>query len=522
MRSFDLNSGRIIAALGPTNTGKTHRALERMLAHPSGMIGLPLRLLAQEVHARLERERPGQVALITGEQKIIPMNPRYWVCTVEAMPLDVPVHFMAIDEVQLAGQRNRGHTFTERLLHARGVRETWFMGSDTIAPLLQQLVPTAEIQQAKRMSTLRYTGPRKLLSLPKRSAVVAFSAEQVYETAERLRRKHGGAAVVLGALSPRARNAQVALYESGEVDYLVATDAIGMGLNLDVDHVALAATRKFDGWTMRDLRVDELAQIAGRAGRFTRNGTFGTLNSVGVLDPEAVHAIEQHRFPALRSLYWRNNALDFGSLSAPIAGLPWDGRLDTWYSYDSTTHVLAPLPGVYAIDRGGQSYLLEMLDYYHPDTGSSGHPQFRVKAVDPAPPSKVTHSNASGIRNTQVDARDGTVTLRLASGAPASTANPELWDLSFDRFNVLEEGVTVEILEGVEFTSLTSTPSDAAFQDTLSEWYDYDGQTHTLSPKEQVYVVRAGIDYKLQFFDYYAEGEGGFVSFQWAPLELGL
>lgn len=213
---------------------------------------------------------------------------------------------------------------------------------------------------------------------------------------------------------------------------------------------------------------------------------------------------------------------DFGSLSAPIAGLPWDGRLDTWYSYDSTTHVLAPLPGVYAIDRGGQSYLLEMLDYYHPDTGSSGHPQFRVKAVDPAPPSKVTHSNASGIRNTQVDARDGTVTLRLASGAPASTANPELWDLSFDRFNVLEEGVTVEILEGVEFTSLTSTPSDAAFQDTLSEWYDYDGQTHTLSPKEQVYVVRAGIDYKLQFFDYYAEGEGGFVSFQWAPLELGL
>ena len=353
MRSFDLNSGRIIAALGPTNTGKTHRALERMLAHPSGMIGLPLRLLAQEVHARLERERPGQVALITGEQKIIPMNPRYWVCTVEAMPLDVPVHFMAIDEVQLAGQRNRGHTFTERLLHARGVRETWFMGSDTIAPLLQQLVPTAEIQQAKRMSTLRYTGPRKLLSLPKRSAVVAFSAEQVYETAERLRRKHGGAAVVLGALSPRARNAQVALYESGEVDYLVATDAIGMGLNLDVDHVALAATRKFDGWTMRDLRVDELAQIAGRAGRFTRNGTFGTLNSVGVLDPEAVHAIEQHRFPALRSLYWRNNALDFGSLSALLESLDAGSpkrclrQVREWPDHQALAG-LAELPGVQA------------------------------------------------------------------------------------------------------------------------------------------------------------------------------
>ena len=321
LRSFDLNSGRIIAALGPTNTGKTHRALERMRAYPTGMIGLPLRLLAQEIHARLEKERPGQAALITGEQKIIPQNPRYWVCTVEAMPMDVPVHFLAVDEIQLAGQRNRGHTFTERLLHARGVKETWFMGSDTIAPLLQQLVPTAEIQQAKRMSTLRYTGPRKLLSLPKRSAVVAFSAEQVYEIAERLRRKHGGAAVVLGALSPRARNAQVALYESGEVDYLVATDAIGMGLNLDVDHVALAATRKYDGWGTRDLRVDELAQIAGRAGRFTRDGTFGTLNSAGPLPPDAVYAIEQHRFPALRGLYWRNSTLDFASLSALLESL---------------------------------------------------------------------------------------------------------------------------------------------------------------------------------------------------------
>lgn len=321
MRSFDLNSGRITAALGPTNTGKTHRALERMLAHPTGMIGLPLRLLAQEIHARLEKRRPGVAALVTGEQKIIPPNPRYWVCTVEAMPMDVPVHFLAVDEIQLAGQRNRGHTFTERLLNARGVRETWFMGSDSIAPLLQQLVPTAELQQAKRMSTLRYTGPRKLLSLPKRSAVVAFSAEQVYETAERLRRKHGGAAVVLGALSPRARNAQVALYESGEVDYLVATDAIGMGLNLDVDHVAFAATRKFDGWTQRELRVDELAQIAGRAGRFTTNGTFGTLNRVGPMDPEVVQAIEQHRFPHLRSLYWRNSALDFSSLEALLLSL---------------------------------------------------------------------------------------------------------------------------------------------------------------------------------------------------------
>ena len=321
MRSFDLGPGRITAALGPTNTGKTHRALQRMLAHPSGMIGLPLRLLAQEVYERLDRERPGQVALITGEQQITPPGARYTVCTMEALPVDKAVHFVAIDEAQLAGSPNRGHAFTQRLLHARGVSETWILGSDTLAPLVETLIPTAELAPAQRLSTLRYTGPRKLLSLPKRSAIVAFSTEQVYELAEALRRKHGGAAVVLGSLSPRARNAQVALYNSGEVDYIVATDAIGMGLNLDIDHVAFAGLRKFDGRGMRDLRPDELAQIAGRAGRYTTDGSFGTLNQVGPLDPEIVHAIEQHRFPALRRLYWRNHELDFSSLSSLVDSL---------------------------------------------------------------------------------------------------------------------------------------------------------------------------------------------------------
>lgn len=212
----------------------------------------------------------------------------------------------------------------------------------------------------------------------------------------------------------------------------------------------------------------------------------------------------------------------FEGLSAPLAGLPWDARLDTWFSYDSTTHVLAPLPGVYAVQSGEQNYLLEVLDYYHPESGESGYMQFRVKAVDPAPASKVTHSSELGVRTTQVDARDGLVTLRLASGAPASPGNPELWDLSFERYNVASEGVQVHALEGAEFSSLVSLPSEAAFEDTLAQWYDYDGQTHSLSPKDQVYVVRGDIDYKLQFLDYYVDGESGFVSFQWAPLELGL
>nr|HRK64484.1 helicase-related protein [Terricaulis sp.] len=258
---------QVRAVLGPTNTGKTHLAIERMLAHGSGMIGLPLRLLAREVYDRVVAAKgEATAALITGEEKIAPESARYFVCTVEAMPLDRVVEFLAIDEIQVARDPDRGHVFTERLLGARGYHETMLMGSDTMRPMIRALLPQAEIVRRERMSTLSYVGVRKITKLPKRSAVVAFSAEEVYAIAELLRRHRGGAAVVMGALSPRTRSAQVALYQSGEVDFLVATDAIGMGLNMDVDHVAFASRRKFDGHGWRDLRADEVAQIAGRAG----------------------------------------------------------------------------------------------------------------------------------------------------------------------------------------------------------------------------------------------------------------
>ena len=313
---------RISALLGPTNTGKTHRAIERMLAWPTGMIGLPLRLLAREVYDRVvERRGPDAVALITGEEKRIGQNAAYWICTVEAMPTDRPVAFLAVDEIQLAGDRTRGHTFTDRLLHARGAEETLFLGAQTIAGLLQRLIGRVEIETAPRLSRLSWGGTHKLGSVPARSAVVAFSAEKVYETAERLRAVHGGAAVVLGALSPRTRNAQVAMYQAGEVEHLVATDAIGMGLNMDLTHVAFTDVRKFDGRSFRDLSAAEVAQIAGRAGRHRSDGTFGTVRDLGPLDPELIDAVEAHRFPPLRRLFWRNTDLDFGSAAALIDSL---------------------------------------------------------------------------------------------------------------------------------------------------------------------------------------------------------
>ncbi|MBN9276020.1 MAG: helicase, partial [Hyphomicrobium sp.] len=266
----------VTAVLGPTNTGKTHLAIERMLGHESGMIGLPLRLLAREVYDRIvTRVGAGNVALITGEEKIKPERPRYWVSTVEAMPRDVEVDFLAIDEVQLAADPERGHVFTDRLLHARGHSETLLLGAGTMREAISDLIPGANFISRPRLSKLTYAGQKKLTRLPKRTAIVAFSANEVYAIAELIRRQIGGAAVVLGALSPRTRNAQVALYQSGDVDYLVATDAIGMGLNLDVDHVAFSATRKFDGQNHRDLTPGELSQIAGRAGRYMNDGTFG-------------------------------------------------------------------------------------------------------------------------------------------------------------------------------------------------------------------------------------------------------
>src|SRR6201996_3259323 len=318
--SFD--NSRVVAVLGPTNTGKTHLALERMLGHRTGMIGFPLRLLARENYDRIARLKGrNAVALITGEEKIIPPYAQWFVCTVESMPLDRAVDFLAIDEIQLCGDAERGHIFTDRLLHARGASETMFLGSETIKPLIRRLVPRVEFISRPRLSTLSYTGPAKLTRLPGRSAIVAFSAAEVYAIAEMIRRQRGGAAVVLGALSPRTRNAQVALYQAGEVDYLVATDAIGMGLNMDVDHVAFASARKFDGYQFRKLGPAELAQIAGRAGRAMRDGTFGTTGRCPPFEPELVQALESHAFDSVKVLQWRNSNLDFSSVGALQASL---------------------------------------------------------------------------------------------------------------------------------------------------------------------------------------------------------
>jgi len=312
----DFEGGRITALLGPTNTGKTHRAVEQMLRHRTGMMGFPLRLLAREVYDKVSaRVGEASVALITGEERRIPPNPRYFLCTVESMPVSRPVDFMAVDEVQLGSHPERGHIFTDRLLNARGVRETMFMGSDTITPLLQALVPTAQIERKPRFSKLSYGGHKRLGALPARTAVVAFSASRVYELAERLRARHGGVAVVMGALSPRTRNAQVAMFQSGEVPLMVATDAIGMGLNMDIDHVAFAGTRKFDGRKLRELEAAEVGQIAGRAGRFQKDGSFGPTDRENPFDPEVILAVESHIFRPLRRLWWRNTKLSFGSIA---------------------------------------------------------------------------------------------------------------------------------------------------------------------------------------------------------------
>src|SRR5579862_7357963 len=306
---------RVVAVLGPTNTGKTHLAVERMLGHASGMIGLPLRLLAREIYDRVVKARGlAEVALITGEEKIVPLRPRYFVSTVEAMPLDRRVEFLAVDEIQLCADPERGHVFTHRLLHARGSSETMLMGATTVAPLIRQLCPEAEIQFRERLSELTYAGAKKVTRLPRRSAIVAFSADAVYAIAELIRRQRGGAAVVMGSLSPRTRNAQVALFQSGEVDFLVATDAIGMGLNMDVEHVAFAGLRKFDGHATRFLHPHEIGQIAGRAGRFRTDGTFGVTGDARELDEDTVEAVETHEFRRLEAAEWRNAALDFGSL----------------------------------------------------------------------------------------------------------------------------------------------------------------------------------------------------------------
>ncbi|KKB11144.1 helicase [Devosia geojensis] len=312
-----LPSQSLKAILGPTNTGKTYFAIERMLAHGSGMIGLPLRLLAREVYQRcVERVGAGAVALVTGEERIVPDRPRYWVATVEAMPVDLPVECVAIDEVQTAIDFERGHVFTDRILNARGTSETLLLGAATMAPVIKTLLPHAEIIHRPRFSQLTYAGSKKLSRQPARSAIVAFSANQVYAIAELMRRERGGAAVVMGALSPRTRNAQVELYQNGDVDFLVATDAIGMGLNLDIHHVAFADDTKFDGHQSRPLTPAEFGQIAGRAGRHARNGTFGVTAGTGDFEEDLVVALETHDFEPVKVLQWRNNALDFSSIPA--------------------------------------------------------------------------------------------------------------------------------------------------------------------------------------------------------------
>ncbi len=315
-------SSRIVAVLGPTNTGKTHYAIDRMLGHRTGVIGLPLRLLAREVYDKIVAIRgPSVVALVTGEERIVPPRTQYWVCTVEAMPEGMGTDFVAIDEIQLCADPERGHVFTDRLLRMRGTHETLFLGADTMRGPIAALVPQAQFVRRERMSQLVYTGSKKISRMPPRSAIVGFSVENVYAIAELLRRQKGGAAVVMGALSPRTRNAQVELYQNGEVDYLVATDAIGMGLNLDVNHVAFSSLSKFDGRRMRPLAPNELAQIAGRAGRGMSDGTFGVTGEAPPLDEGVAQAIMDSRFTPMKKLNWRNAALRFGSVDALIDSL---------------------------------------------------------------------------------------------------------------------------------------------------------------------------------------------------------
>ncbi len=340
-------SGRgVTAVLGPTNTGKTHYAIDRMVSHGSGVIGLPLRLLAREVYTRVvERVGAAHVALVTGEEKISPPGARYSVCTVEAMPRETRASFVAIDEVQLAGDLERGHIFTDRLLHLRGRDETLFLGAASMGPILRQLLPGIAVIERPRLSQLFYAGQKKITRLPQRTAIVAFSADEVYAIAELIRRQRGGAAVVLGALSPRTRNAQVGLYQAGDVEYLVATDAIGMGLNLDVDHVAFAQDRKFDGYQYRPLNPGELGQIAGRAGRHLRDGTFGVTGQVNPFDNELVRRIETHEFDMIKVLQWRNKNFDYASITALRTSL------------DRTPTVYGLTKALPAIDQQALEYL---------------------------------------------------------------------------------------------------------------------------------------------------------------------
>ena len=313
---------KITAVLGPTNTGKTHLAIETMLSFDSGMIGFPLRLLAREVYDKvIEKTGPDKVALVTGEEKIIPSNAKYFLCTVESMPIDKYLDFVGVDEIQMCSDHERGHIFTDRLLNLRGNKLTMFMGSNTIKNIISKLDDDIEFINRNRLSKLSYAGHKKISRIQRKTAIIAFSAEEVYAIAELIRRQKGGAAIVMGSLSPKTRNAQVQLYQSGDVDFLVATDAIGMGINMDLDHVYFSNLRKFDGKKLRKLNLSEIGQIAGRAGRYLNDGNFGITGECKGVSPEDINLLENHKFEEIQYLFWRNSNLNFNNSSVLIKSL---------------------------------------------------------------------------------------------------------------------------------------------------------------------------------------------------------
>ena len=313
---------KIIALLGPTNTGKTHVAIEKMLEHNTGIFGLPLRLLAREVYDKcIKKVGVENVALITGEEKIIPSTANYFICTVESMPKNKEVDFVAIDEIQMCADRERGHIFTERMLESRGAKLTMFLGSQIMENIISELVNDVEFEKKERFSKLSYSGIKKISRLERKVAIIAFSIEEVYAIAELVRRQKGGAAVIMGSLSPKTRNSQVGLYQSGDVDYLIATDAIGMGLNMDINEIYFSNLKKFDGKKTRRLNLIEMSQIAGRAGRFKNDGGFGTTGDCETLNSDEIEKIEKHQLPETKTIYWRNSKLDFKNPETLISSL---------------------------------------------------------------------------------------------------------------------------------------------------------------------------------------------------------
>ena len=317
-----MTKNKITAVLGPTNTGKTHLAIETMLSFDSGMIGFPLRLLAREVYDKvIKKIGIDKVALITGEEKIIPPNAKYFLCTVESMPIDKQIDFVGVDEIQMCADHERGHIFTDRLLNIRGNKLTMFMGSNTIRNIISNLGDDVEFINRNRLSKLTYSGHKKISRIDRKTAIIAFSAEEVYAIAELIRRQKGGAAIVMGSLSPKTRNAQVELYQSGDVDFLVATDAIGMGINMDIDNIYFSNLKKFDGRKLRKLNLSEIGQIAGRAGRYLNDGNFGITGECKEINAEEVNLIENHKFEEIQFLFWRNSDLNFNSPEALIKSL---------------------------------------------------------------------------------------------------------------------------------------------------------------------------------------------------------